>query len=125
MSKETVDVLRDRIADQEVSSLFTAEFVACLERIEQFTNQTVVNVVRGLELEAPLTRGATVDELLLSRGFAPKSAVVLDWFLRKLAAQSFLDREETPSGVRFRSRGGKLVEWRQLAEPRAPARQPV
>ena len=27
--------------------------------------------------------------------------------------------------VRFRSRGGKFVEWRQLAEPSPPAGQPV
>jgi SAM-dependent methyltransferase len=103
--EETVDDLRECIADREVSSLFTAEFIACLERIEQFTNETVVDVVRGLELEAPLARGATVGELVASRGFAPRSAVVLDWFLRKLAAEGFLDREATASGTRFRARG--------------------
>jgi SAM-dependent methyltransferase len=118
-SEATFDVLRDEIADREVSSLFSPEFVACLDRIEQYTNETVVNLVRSLELEAPLSRGATVVELVAARGFSPKSATVLDWFLRKLEGEGYLDREETASGPRYRSRGPLPIGNPKLHEERA------
>jgi SAM-dependent methyltransferase len=119
VSQSISDTLTERITDAEVRALFTPDFIACVEAIERFTNETVVDVVRRLDLEAPLARGSTVPALLAERGFAPRSAFVLEWFLRKLAGEGLLDAEETVAGTRYRTRGPLPVGDPAVHEARA------
>jgi SAM-dependent methyltransferase len=84
----------------------------------------VLRVVRDLDLEGPLASGATPGEIARMKGFAERAVVPLGWFLRKLAAEGYVDRADSASGAVYRSRGPLPPGDPDRAEARARAIDP-
>ncbi len=121
---EELSSLLRRIEDPEIRSLFTPEFILCCEEFDRFTTDMVLRLVRDLELEEPLSVGATASGLVERMGFAPRAEIPLGWFLRKLAAGGYLDSEDVAGVVRYRARGPLPPGDPDRAEARARAIDP-
>ena len=121
---EELSSLLLRIEDPEIRSLFTPEFILCCEEFDRFTTDMVLRLVRDLDLEGPLAQGATAAGLARAKGFAPRAEIPLSWFLRKLAAEGYLDREGAGAEASYRSRGPLPVADPDRAEARARAIDP-
>ena len=121
---EELSSLLLRIEDPEIRSLFTPEFVLCCEEFDRFTTDMVLRVMRDLDLEGTLASGATPGEIARMKGFAARAEVPLGWFLRKLAAEGYVDRADSPSGAVYRSRGPLPPGDPDRAEARAKAIDP-
>jgi SAM-dependent methyltransferase len=102
---EDLTALLSRIPDPEVRALFTPEFVLCAEHFDRFTVEMVLKTVASLGLGEDLARGTTVCGLVAHRSWVPRAAVPLDWFLRKLAADGYLDVDHSGAEILFRARG--------------------
>jgi hypothetical protein len=113
-----------RIEDPEIRALFTREFVLCCEAFDRFTTDMVLRLVRDLELESPLARGSTPAALAREKGFAARAEIPLSWFLRKLAAEGYVDREGSGANATYRSRGPLPAGDPDRAEARARAIDP-
>jgi SAM-dependent methyltransferase len=118
---EDLPTLLARIADRDIRSLFSPDFILCCEQFDQFTTGMVLQVVRELEMEDALRAGTTVDELVSGKQFASRAAVPLDWFLRKLAAEDLISMEGSGRETVFRSRGSLPSGDPDAAEARAQA----
>lgn len=121
---EDLSTLLARIPDPAIRALFTREFILCSEEFDRFTVSVLLDVVRDLGLDEPLSRGATVGELLAARGWAPRAAIPLTWFLRKLAAEEHVHVEGSGAEAVFRTRGPLPVGDPDRAEARARALDP-
>jgi SAM-dependent methyltransferase len=113
-----------RIEDPEIRALFTPQFVLCCEAFDRFTTDMVLRLVRDLELEGPLERGSTPAGLVREKGFAARAEIPLSWFLRKLAAEGYVDREGSGRNATYRSRGPLPAGDPDRAEARARAIDP-
>lgn len=102
---EDLSTLLSRITDLEIRSLFSPEFILCCEQFDRFTIDMVLRLVHELGLEDLLRRGSTVDGILEEKGFAPRAAVPLTWFLRKLVAEEYLAMEPSGTETLYRARG--------------------
>ena len=118
---EDLPTLLARIADRDIRSLFSPDFILCCEQFDQFTTGMVLRVLCELEMEDALRSGATVDELVSGKQFASRAAVPLDWFLRKLAAEDLISTEGSGRETVFRSRGSLPSGDPDAAETRAQA----
>jgi len=118
---EDLPTLLARIADRDIRSLFSPDFILCCEQFDQFTTGMVLQVVRELEMDDALRAGTTVDELVSGKQFASRAAVPLDWFLRKLAAEDLISMEGSGRETVFRSRGSLPSGDPDAAEARAQA----
>jgi SAM-dependent methyltransferase len=103
-TEELPDLLA-RIPDLAIRSLFSPEFILCSEHFDRFTVDVLLNLTRELGFDEPLRRGTTVSELVAAKGFAPRAATPIRWFLRKLAAESYLDAEGGEEEETYRARG--------------------
>jgi len=121
---EDLPTLLARIADREIRSLFSPEFILCCEQFDQFTTGMVLRLIHGLEMEGPLNAGTTVESLVAARDFAPRAAVPLGWFFRKLAAEGMLSMEGSGRETLFRTRGFLPAGDPDSAEARARAINP-
>jgi len=101
---EDLETLLTRIPDPAIRALFTPEFILCCESFDRFTTETVVQLVRELELEPDLREGATVARLVREKGWAPRAHVPLSWFFRKLEAAGLLE-ESGGAEPEYRLRG--------------------
>jgi SAM-dependent methyltransferase len=122
-TEELASLLR-RIDDREIRSLFTPEFILCCEEFDRFTTDMVLRLVRELALDLPLSDGATAAGLVEEMGFAPRAEIPLGWFLRKLAADGYLDSEPAGAETRFRARGPLPPGDPDRAEARARSIDP-
>jgi len=121
---EDLSSLLARIPDPAVRSLFTPEFILCSEEFDRFTVATLLNLVADLGLSESLSRGTTVPEVLESHGWAPRAAIPLTWFFRKLAAEEHLGVEGSGADAVYRARGPLPVGEPDRAEARARALDP-
>jgi SAM-dependent methyltransferase len=121
---EDLPTLLARIADREIRSLFSPEFILCCEQFDQFTTGMVLRLIHGLEMEGPLNAGTTVESLVAARDFAPRAVVPLGWFFRKLAAEGMLSMEGSGRETLFRTRGFLPAGDPDSAEARARAINP-
>jgi SAM-dependent methyltransferase len=121
---EEISSLLLRIEDPEIRALFTPEFVLCCEEFDRFTTDMVLRLVRELGLEESLAVGSTAAGIARKKGFAPRAEIPLAWFLRKLAAEGFVDRAESVEGPFYRSRGPLPAGDPDRAEARARAIDP-
>ena len=119
--REDLASLLSRIEDPEIRALFTPEFVLCCEEFDRFTTDMVLRLVAELGLDEALSSGTSASGLVESMGFAPRAEVPLGWFLRKLAAEKYLDVEEAGGEARYRSRGPLPSGDPDRAEARARA----
>lgn len=126
MTKRTEDLpaLLSRIPDPEVRALFSPEFVLCAEHFDRFTVEMVLQTVASLDLGEELDRGITVRQLVAERSWAPRAVVPLEWFLRKLSAEGYLDAVRTGTDVLFRARGPLPPGDPDRAEAQARALDP-
>jgi SAM-dependent methyltransferase len=122
-TEELASLLR-RIDDREIRSLFTPEFILCCEEFDRFTTDMVLRLVSELALDLPLSGGATASGLVVSMGFAPRAEIPLGWFLRKLAADGYLDSEPAGAETRYRARGPLPPGDPDRAEARARSIDP-
>jgi len=120
---EDLETLLTRIPDPAIRALFTPEFILCCESFDRFTTETVVQLVRELELEPDLREGATVARLVREKGWAPRAHVPLSWFFRKLEAAGLLE-ETGGAEPEYRLRGPLPVGDPDRAEARARAIDP-
>jgi SAM-dependent methyltransferase len=102
---EDLPSLLARIPDPVIRALFSPQFIVCSEHFDRFTIDMVLGLVRELGLEEELLEGATVPEILEKKAYAPRAAIPLAWFLRKLAAEDYLSVEGSGAQARYRSRG--------------------
>ena len=121
---EEISTLLLRIEDPEIRALFTPEFVLCCEEFDRFTTDMVLRLVRDLGLQDCLAAGSTAAGAVRSKGFAPRAEIPLAWFFRKLAAEGFVDRQDSPEGPVYRSRGPLPPGDPERAESRARAIDP-
>jgi len=121
---EELASLLGRIDDREIRSLFTPEFILCCEEFDRFTTDMVLRLVRDLALDLPLSDGATAAGLVDRMGFAPRAEIPLGWFLRKLAADGYLDSEPVGAETRYRARGPLPPGDPDRAEARARSIDP-
>jgi SAM-dependent methyltransferase len=122
-TEELASLLR-RIDDREIRSLFTPEFILCCEEFDRFTTDMVLRLVKDLALDLPLSDGATAAGLVDRMGFAPRAEIPLGWFLRKLAADGYLDSEPAGVEMRYRARGPLPPGDPDRAEARARSIDP-
>lgn len=122
-TEELATLLR-RIDDREIRSLFTPEFILCCEEFDRFTTDMVLRLVSELSLDLPLSDGATASGLVEEMGFAPRAEIPLGWFLRKLAADGYLDSEPAGAETRYRARGPLPPGDPDRAEARARSIDP-
>jgi SAM-dependent methyltransferase len=102
-NEELADLLA-RIPDVEVRSLFTPAFILCAEHFDRFTVEMLLDLVPRLDLVGELRRGSTVAAILEAKGYAPRAAAPMSWFLRKLAAEGYLDAFPSHVGPVYRLR---------------------
>jgi SAM-dependent methyltransferase len=102
---EDLQTLLARIPDRAIRELFSPEFILCSEHFDRFTTAMVLSLVGELGWEDALARGTTVLRLAGEKGYAPRAAIPIGWFFRKLAAEGYLDARGEPGGRVFRSRG--------------------
>ena len=122
-TEELPDLLA-RIPDPAIRALFTPTFILCSEHFDRFTIDMLLRLVRELGLDEDLRRGATAEELRVSRGYAPRAAAPLGWFFRKLAAEGYLEEEGGAAAPRYRLRDPLPEGDPDRAEARARATDP-
>ncbi len=103
--EEEIETLLARIPDPAVRSLFSREFILCAEHFDRFTIDSVLRLVHTLALEEDLARGVAAEEVVASRGYAPRAEVPLRWFFDKLADAGYLDASGDARGKSYRARG--------------------
>jgi len=101
---EELSELLARIPDLEVRALFTPAFILCAEHFDRFTVEMLLSLFRRLDLLGELRRGTTVATILQAKGYAPRAAAPMGWFLRKLAAEGYLDAIPSHVGTVYRLR---------------------
>ena len=121
---EDLPTLLARIPDPAIRALFTPEFILCAEHFDRFTVDMTLNTVRDLDLSPALERGTTVAEIVTANGYAPRAAIPLDWFFRKLAAEDYLVAEPRGAELSFRARGPLSAGDPDRAESQARAVDP-
>ena len=97
--------------------LFTKPFLILHALSDLYTARTALGLAFDLGWEAPLRRGASVDELL--EGFCPPSRIPAVWILKFLAEKGLLVQD----GERYHLEGTPdldLQELREMAEREAP-----
>ncbi len=114
-----------RIPDPDIRALFTPAFILCSEHFDRFTVDMLLRLLRELDLEPFLRAGATTKSLIEARGWSPRAAAPLDWFLRKLAAEGYLEAATPGPRDGFRLRGQLPVGDPDRAEARARATDPA
>ena len=102
---EDLPTLLARIPDASIRELFSHEFILCSEHFDRFTTDMVLRLLGDLGLEEDLATGATVSGLLSGRGWAPRAAIPLTWFFRKLAAEGYLTVQGSGTGAVYTSAG--------------------
>jgi len=102
---EELPELLARIPDPEIRSLFSHEFILCSELFDRFTIETLIQLLRELELEELLQRGTTVEEVLVEKSYAACAEIPIRWFFRKLASEGYLDVEGKDPRKAYRLRG--------------------
>ncbi|HYR46821.1 MAG TPA: class I SAM-dependent methyltransferase [Thermoanaerobaculia bacterium] len=107
MTARTEDIpsLLARIPDPAIRALFTPEFILCCEQFDRFTTEMVLRLVGELDLEEALARGTSSAAIAAAKGFAPRAEIPLEWFLRKLEAEGYLDAEASGGRKSYRARG--------------------
>ena len=107
MTARTEDIpsLLARIPDPAIRALFTPEFILCCEQFDRFTTDMVLRLVGELDLEEVLARGTSAAAIAAAKGFAPRAEIPLEWFLRKLEAEGYLDAEGSGGRKSYRARG--------------------
>ena len=103
-TEELPDLLA-RISDPAIRELFTPEFILCAEHFDRFTVDTLLNVVHEQGLFDALFRGTTVRGLVAERRFAPRAAIPLAWFFRKLAAEGYLSIDQGETEATYKATG--------------------
>jgi SAM-dependent methyltransferase len=101
---EELSELLARIPDLEVRALFTPAFILCAEHFDRFTVEMLLSLFRRLDLLGELRRGTTVAAILEAKGYAPRAEAPMGWFLRKLAAEGYLDAIPSHVGPIYRLR---------------------
>ncbi|HEY1253135.1 MAG TPA: class I SAM-dependent methyltransferase [Thermoanaerobaculia bacterium] len=87
---EDLDSLLARIPDPAIRSLFSREFILCAEHFDRFTIDSVLRLVHALDLGPDLSGGASTRQILERHAYAPRAAIPVSWFLRKLADAGYL-----------------------------------
>ncbi len=107
MTARTEDIpsLLARIPDPAIRALFTPEFILCCEQFDRFTTEMVLRLVGELDLEEALARGTSSAAIAAAKGFAPRAEIPLEWFLRKLEVEGYLDAEGSGGRKSYRARG--------------------
>jgi len=121
---EDLPSLLSRIPEAEIRSLFSTEFILCCEQFDRFTTDMLLRLVHELGLEDTLARGTTVAGAVQRMSYAPRAAVPLAWFFRKLAAEGYLDAEEAGQDVVYRARSSLPAGDPDRAEAAARAIDP-
>jgi SAM-dependent methyltransferase len=121
---EDLRSLLARIEDRAIRDLFTPEFILCCEEFDRFTTGMVLRLVRDLELGEPLSRGVSAAGLVTEKRYAPRARIPLGWFLQKLDAEGYVDREGSGPDAVYRSRGPLPPGDPDRAEARARAIDP-
>jgi SAM-dependent methyltransferase len=121
---EELPELIARIPDRDVRALFTPAFILCSEHFDRFTVGMLLRLVRELELDSVLREGATLARLLEAKHYAPRAAAPLAWFLRKLAAEEYLEVLGGGAEPAYRLRGALPVGDPDREEAQARAIDP-
>jgi SAM-dependent methyltransferase len=121
---EELPELLSRIPDPEIRALFTPAFILCSEHFDRFTVDMLLRLVRELDLDLVLREGATVARLLEAKAYSPRAAAPLAWFLRKLAAEEYLEVVAPEPEPTYRLRGPLPVGDPDRAEAQARAIDP-
>jgi SAM-dependent methyltransferase len=121
---EELPELLARIPDPDIRALFTPAFILCSEHFDRFTVDMLLRLVRELDLVPALDRGTTVADLLAAKGYSPRAAAPLSWFLRKLAAEGYLELSPQEPEPAYRLRGPLPVGDADREESQARAIDP-
>ncbi len=121
---EELPELLARIPDPEIRALFTPAFILCSEHFDRFTVDMLLKLVRELELDLLLREGATVGSLLRTKGYSARATAPISWFLRKLAAEEYLEVVASEPEPVYRLRGPLPVGDPDRAESEARATDP-
>jgi SAM-dependent methyltransferase len=128
---EDLDGLLARIPDPAIRSLFSREFILCAEHFDRFTIDSVLRLVHALGIDRDLREGASTRQILDRRGYSPRAAIPVRWFLRKLADAGYLDAasgeepgERDATATVYRARGPLPPGDPDRAEARARALEP-
>ena len=121
---EELPELLARIPDPDIRALFTPGFILCSEHFDRFTVDVLLRLVRDLGIVPALEAGTTAGALVAEQGYAPRAEAPISWFLRKLAAEGYLDRSTQGPEPTYRLRGPLPVGDADLEESRARAIDP-
>jgi len=121
---EELPELLARIPDPEIRALFTPAFILCSEHFDRFTVDMLLKLVRELDLDSPLRAGVTVRRLIEAKGYSPRAAAPIAWFLRKLEAEEYLEVVAAEPEPVYRLRGPLPVGDPERAEALARATDP-
>jgi SAM-dependent methyltransferase len=121
---EELSELLARIPDPEIRALFSPAFILCSEHFDRFTIDMLLSLVRELDLTPHLREGATAESLRAAKGYSPRAAAPLAWFLRKLAAEGYLEPVGREADAAYRLRGPLPVGDPDRAEAQARAIDP-
>jgi len=121
---EEISTLLARIPDRAIRDLFSPEFILCCEQFDRFTTAMVLRLVRDLGMTEALDRGSNASRITAEKGWAPRSEVPIEWFLRKLTEERLLEREEEEGEAIYRSRGPLPLADPDEAQARARAIDP-
>ena len=126
MTTRTEDLpsLLARIPEPEIRLLFSPEFILCCEHFDRFTTDMLLRLVHELGFEDLLARGTTVRGAVERMAYAPRAAVPLAWFFRKLAAEGYLSAETADRDVVYRARSSLPAGDPDRAEAAAEAIDP-
>ncbi len=102
---EEIPSLLARIPDPAIRALFTPEFILCCEQFDRFTTDMVLRLVGELDLGESLSRGTSAAAIAAAKGFVPRAEIPLEWFLRKLEVEGYLDAEGSGGRKSYRARG--------------------
>jgi len=121
---EDLDTLLLRIEDPAIRGLFSHAFILCAEQFDRFTVEFVLRLIHELGFAEELRGSTSAAALVSARGYAPRAAVPIRWFLAKLEAAGYLDALETGEEPRYRARGPLPPGDPDAAEARAKALDP-
>ncbi len=113
---EDLDSLLARIPDPAIRALFSREFILCAEHFDRFTIDSVLRLVHALDWTPDLSGGASARQILERHGYAPRAAIPVRWFLRKLADAGYL----SASGGDSRNDSGKESRDDRIYTARGP-----
>ncbi|MGH9366563.1 MAG: hypothetical protein ACRD3M_02675, partial [Thermoanaerobaculia bacterium] len=122
---EELPELLARIPDPDIRALFTPAFILCSEHFDRFTVDMLLTLVRQLDLSPLLREGATAASLIRAKSWSPRAAAPVAWFLRKLAAEGYLEVAAGEAGPAYRLREPLPVGDPDRAEALARAADPT